>query len=66
MFIKGQPSIGAHDDQDSQNSWILGVLPTCRRKGNGKSGKRDERPLHRHLVTGDVSEERTWHRQRVN
>jgi len=29
--------------------------------GGGRMGKMDERPTQRHKVTGDVSEDRTWH-----
>ena len=30
--------------------------------GGRQMGKMDERPTQRHIVTGDVSEDRTWHR----
>ena len=29
--------------------------------GGRRMGKMDERPTQRHIVTGDVSEDRTWH-----
>ena len=33
-------------------------------KGNkkGRRRKKDERPTQRHILTGDISQERTWHR----
>ena len=34
--------------------------------GGRQMGKMDERPTQRHIVTDDVSEDRTWHSKRLN
>jgi len=65
MFIIWQPPKGENDDYDSENSWISGWLPSRRRKQKGRRRKKDERPTQRHIVTGDISQERTWHRKRL-
>jgi len=63
-FIIWQPTKGENDDYDSENSWISWWFPSRRRnlKYNGRRRKKDERPTQRHIMTGDVSSGRTWHR----
>jgi len=58
-------TIRGNNNYDSGNSWISDALVSRRKKGKGMGLNRDERSTQRHKVTGDVSEERTWHRREV-
>jgi len=36
--------------------------PVAEGNKKGRRRKKDERPTQRHILTGDISQERTWHR----